>query len=111
MEQQKYGRSLHSNKIEPIIREYCPVLTQTLTSDQSDAQLETDHLEPRQLGADNTRNMYTYIYGMSLNGYAYDSIASNVRSIFHIDIDTMDIHHIVGSIEFEAALASRTLLS
>ena len=101
---------MKTTDIASLIREHCPVLTQTLTSDSSDTQLETDHLEPRCLGANNTRRMFTHVYGMSLNGYTDEAIASNVRSIFRIDIDTMDIHHIVGSIEFEAALASRTLL-
>lgn len=94
-----------------IIREYCPELTATLTSDtQDNCGLETDHLEPRVLGADNTRRLFTHAYGMYCNGYTYEIIASNITSLFRIEVDTLDVNHIIGSIEFESTIASRTLL-
>lgn len=78
-----------------------------LSSQGTDLVLETDHLEPQMLGADRTRQLYTHAYGMTLNGYSEKEIASNCREIFNIDIDEMDIHHIIGAIEFEARIASR----
>lgn len=78
------------------------------TNQQSaDLVLETDHLETKYLGADRTRRLYTHAYGMALNGYSEKEIASTCKAIFDIDIDEMDIHHIIGSIEFEARIASR----
>ena len=73
----------------------------------TDLVLETDHLEPQILGVDRTRHLYTYVYGLHLNGYSEKEIASNCRKIFNIDIDEMDINHIIGAIEFEARIASR----
>lgn len=73
----------------------------------NDFILETDHLESHTLGADRTRRLYTHAYGLHLNGYSEKEIASNCSILFAINIDDMDIHHIIGSIEFEAAIASR----
>lgn len=72
-----------------------------------DFELETDHMKQKILGAERTRQLYTYAYGMSLNCHTEKEIASNCRAIFNIDIDEMDVHHIVGSIDFEASIASR----
>lgn len=69
--------------------------------------MEVNHLEPRILGADNTRRLYTYAYGMHLNGYSEKEIAFNCSTLFEIQIDEMDVHHIIGAIEFEARIASR----
>lgn len=76
----------------------------------NDFVLETDHLEPKVLGADRTRQLYTHAYGMHLNGYSEKEIASNCRILFNIDIDDMDVYHIIGSIDFETSIASRALL-
>ena len=76
---------------------------------ENDFVLETDHLEPKVLGADRTRQLYTHAYGMHLNGYSEKEIASNCRTLFNIDIDEMDIYHIIGSIDFEASIASRKI--
>ena len=73
----------------------------------NDFVLETDHLEPHTLGADNTRRLYTHAYGMHLNGYSEKEIASNCSTLFEIQIDEMDVYHIIGSIEFETSIASK----
>lgn len=78
-----------------------------LSSQGNDLILEIDHIKPQVLGAERTRQLYTYAYGMSLNGYTEKEIASNCRTMFNIDIDEMDIHHVIGSINFEASIASR----
>ena len=78
-----------------------------VTKQEDDLVLETDHLEPKVLGADRTRQLYTHAYGMHLNGYSEKEIASNCRILFNIDINDMDVYHIIGSIEFEMAIASR----
>ncbi len=77
-----------------------------LSSQGTDLILETDHIEPQMLGADRTRQLYTHAYGMDLNGYSEKEIAANCRAIFNIDIDEMDVHHIINAIEFEARIAS-----
>ena len=78
-----------------------------LSSQGTDLVLETDHIEPQVFGVDRTRRLYTYVYGVALNGHTDSIIASSCRAIFNIDIDEMDVHHIIGAIEFEARIASR----
>jgi hypothetical protein len=87
--------------LESVIREHCPVLS----------ILETDHLpEPRCLGAESTRRLYTQVYGMSNNGYTEYAIISAVRSLFNVEITKEDINGIIWSIDNEARIASMKVL-
>lgn len=90
-------------KIKNTIRQNCPVLTETLTTDTA---LETDHLEPRELGADNTRRLFTYVYGMDLNGYSHKDILHSANTIFEIELSLDDINSMINYIDFETRIAS-----
>ena len=92
---------MNPSLLEPVIREHCPVTTETLSS--------TQPLEP-QLGSEATRRLYTYVDGMCLNGYSDSTITANANQMFRIQLSSSDINNIISSIELETCIASMKLV-
>ena len=68
-------------------------------------QLETGHVEPQILGADNARRLMTYAYGLLKNGYSSTVVVENVNTLFRTSLTEEDILRIESNIEFEASIA------
>lgn len=82
-----------------IIQENCPLFTEVLESLS----------KPKQLGAERTRHLYTYVYGLHINGYYWQEIANSANIVFRLNLNILNISEIIDSIELETRIASMIL--